>query len=138
MTMQLRPLAWAAALTGVLAAASPALAHHSFAMFDNSRSITLQGKVTAYQFTNPHAYLEIDAEEANGRTKHYTLEMTSPNMMTRGGWTSRTLKPGDRVTTVVAPLRDGRAGGLLLEVTLPNGRHMLPGVPNAQNYKRTS
>jgi hypothetical protein len=119
-------------------AAGPALAHHSFAMFDNTRSITLHGKVTRYQFTNPHAYLDIDAEDGRGGIKHYTLEMTSPNMLSRGGWNSRTLKTGDMVTAVVAPLRDGRAGGLLLEVTLPNGRHMLPGVPNAQNYKRTS
>ena len=135
MTPRLRyliPLAITAAL------AVPAAAHHSFAMFDNTRSITLVGSVAKYQFTNPHAYLEVDAEEGRGATKHYTLEMTSPNMMSRGGWTSRTLKTGDKVTVVVAPLRDGRAGGLVLEVTLPDGRKMLPGVPNAQNYKRTS
>ena len=118
--------------------AAPALAHHSFAMFDNSRSITIHGKVSKYQWTNPHAYLEVDAEQAGGATRHYTLEMTSINMMSRGGWTSRTVKQGDVVTVVVAPLRDGRAGGLVLEVTLPNGRVMLPGVPNAQNYRRTS
>jgi hypothetical protein len=119
------------------ALAQPALAHHSFAMFDNTRSITIHGKVTSYQFTNPHAYLDIDAEEGKATT-HYTLEMTSPNMLVRGGWSSRTIKAGDVVTAVVAPLRDGRKGGLLLEVTLPSGKHMLPGVPNAQNYKRTS
>lgn len=117
--------------------AAPALAHHSFAMFDNTRSITLHGKVTKFQWTNPHGYLELDAEDGRGGARHYTLELTSPNMMSRGGWTSRTIKTGDVVTTVVAPLRDGRPGGLLLEVTLPDGRHMLPGVPNAQNYRRT-
>ena len=51
---------------------------------------------------------------------------------------TRTIKAGDVVTAYVAPLRDGRAGGLLLEVILPNGKHMLPGVPNADRYKRTS
>jgi hypothetical protein len=122
-------------LAGVLAL--PAAAHHSFAMFDNTRSITLHGKVTLYQWTNPHAYLEVDAEQPAGGTRHYTLEMTSINMMSRGGWTSRTVKAGDVVTVVAAPLRDGRPGGLVLEVTLPDGRTMLPGVPNAQNYKRT-
>jgi hypothetical protein len=131
----IRSLALSAAATLV---AAPALAHHSFAMFDNTRSITLHGAVTEYRWTNPHAYLEIDAEDGRGGTKHFTLEMTSINMMSRGGWTSRTVKRGDVVTAVVAPLRDGRAGGLLLELTLPNGRHMLPGVPNAQNYTRTS
>ena len=119
------------------ALAAPALAHHSFAMFDNSRSVTLRGKVSRYQWTNPHAYLEVDAEQAGGATRHFTLEMTSINMMSRGGWTSRTIKAGDVVTAIVAPLRDERPGGLVLEVTLPDGRKMLPGVPNPQNYRRT-
>jgi hypothetical protein len=123
---------------GVALAAPPALAHHSFAMFDNTRSVTLHGKVAVYQWTNPHAFLEVDADQAGGGTKHYTLEMTSINMMSRGGWTSRTIKAGDVVTVVMAPLRDGQAGGLVLEVTLPNGKVMLPGVPNPDRYKRTS
>jgi hypothetical protein len=118
--------------------AGPVLAHHSFAMFDNTRSVTLHGKVTAYQWTNPHSYLEIDAEDGKGGTKHYTMEMTSPNMLHRGGWSSRTVKPGDMVTAVMSPLRDGQPGGLLLELTLPNGKKMLPGVPNAQRYRITS
>lgn len=125
-------------LAAAVLAAAPALAHHSFAMFDNTRSVTLHGTVTKFQWTNPHGYLEIDADDGKGGTKHYTLEMTSPNMMSRGGWTSRTIKTGDVVTAYMAPLRDGKAGGLLLEVVLPSGKHMLPGVPNAERYKRTS
>lgn len=124
---------WGAAML-----AAPAVAHHSFAMFDNSRSITLHGKVTDYQWTNPHSYLEIDADDGKGGIVHYTFEMTSPNMLSRAGWSSRTLKRGDVVTVVEAPLRDGRHGGLLLEVTLPGGHKMDPDVPNAQRYKRTS
>ena len=120
------------------ALALPAAAHHSFAMFDNTRSVTLHGKVTAYQWTNPHSYLDIDAEDGKGGIKHYTMEMTSPNMLHRGGWSSRTVKAGDVVTAVMSPLRDGQSGGLLLELTLPSGKKMLPGVPNAQRYKITS
>jgi hypothetical protein len=126
------------AALAVALSAAPALAHHSFAQFDNTRSVTLHGTVTTFQWTNPHGYLEIDSEEAGGGTKHYTFELTSPNMMSRGGWTSRTIKPGDVVTAIIAPLRDGKAGGLLLEVVLPSGKHMLPGVPNVERYKRTS
>jgi hypothetical protein len=135
MSLRFRILSLALGSAAALAA-SAGLAHHSFAMFDNTRSITLHGKVTRYQWTNPHGYLEVDDEEAGG-IRHFTLEMTSINMMSRGGWTSRTVKAGDVVTAIVAPLRDGRAGGLLLELTLPDGRKMLPGVPNAQNYRRT-
>ena len=134
--MNLRRVSLSIALA--CAAAAPAMAHHSFAMFDNNRSITLHGKVTKYQWTNPHSYLEVDAEDGKGGTRHYTLEMTSPNMMSRGGWTSRTIKTGDVVTVVVAPLRDGKPGGLLLQVTLPSGKVMTPGVPNAARYKITS
>ena len=112
----------ALASAALVTSAAPATAHHSFAMFDNTRSVTLHGAVAEFQWSNPHAY---------------TLEMTSPNMMSRGGWTSRTIHTGDVVTAIMAPLRDGRAGGLLLEVTLPNGRVMLPGVPNAGRYRRT-
>lgn len=121
-----------ALFTGAVAAL-PVAAHHSFAMFDNTRSITLHGSVTEFKWQNPHAYLEIDDDSGT----HFTLEMTSPNMMSRGGWTSRTIRTGDIVTAYVAPLRDGRNGGLLLEVVLPNGRHMLPGVPNAARYHRS-
>jgi len=121
----------------IVACAAPVCAHHSFAQFDNTRSVTLAGTVTSFQWTNPHSYLEIDTADG-GATKHYVFELTSPNMMSRGGWTSRTIRTGDKVVAVMAPLVDGRAGGLLLEVTLPDGRHMLPGVPNVERYKRTS
>ena len=76
----------------LLATPITALAHHSFAMFDNTRSVTLHGTVTRFQWTNPHGYLEIDADDGQGGIKHFTLEMTSPNMMSRGGWTLRTIK----------------------------------------------
>ncbi|OJY63562.1 MAG: hypothetical protein BGP16_01385 [Sphingobium sp. 66-54] len=127
-----------AALACAAVLAAPLYAHHSFAMFDNTRSVTLHGKVTGYQWTNPHVYLDLDAEDGKGGTRHYTMEMTSPNMLHRGGWSSRTVKPGDVVTAVMSPLRDGQPGGLLLQLTLPNGKKMLPGVPNAQRYKITS
>jgi hypothetical protein len=122
---------------GAAMLAAPALAHHSFAMFDNSRSVTLHGTVTSFQWTNPHSYLELDADDGHGGKVHYTFEMTSPNMMSRLGWTSRTIKKGDVVTVVEAPLRDGRHGGLLLEVTFADGHKMEPGVPNVERYKRT-
>lgn len=132
---------WIGGLVALAAAGSitpaPALAHHSFAMFDNSRSVTLNGKVTQYQWTNPHGYLDIDADDGKGGIKHYTIELTSINMLSRAGWTSRSIKPGDTVTAIISPLRDGQAGGLLLELSFPDGRKLTPPVPNAQLYKRT-
>jgi hypothetical protein len=120
----------------LLTSAGPALAHHSFAMFDHTRTVTLKGEVTKFQWTNPHALLELDVPGPNG-VKHFTLELTSINMMQRLGWHSTDIKAGDKVKAVVAPLVNGENGGLLLEITMPDGRKLEPGVPAAGTFKRT-
>jgi hypothetical protein len=119
----------------IVAGGRPALAHHSFAMFDHSRTVTIRGEVSKFQWTNPHALLEIDVPGPGG--KHYTLELTSINMMQRLGWRSDYIKAGDKVKAVMAPLVNGESGGLLLEITLPDGRKLEPGVPAAGTFKRT-
>ena len=120
----------------LLAAVAYPLAHHSFAVYDHTRTLTLRGTVTKFQWTNPHAFLELDVPDGNG-TKHWALELTSINMMQRAGWRSNMIKFGDKVVAVMAPLLDGQPGGLLLEVTLPDGNKMEPGVPLANTFKRT-
>ena len=121
----------------ILAMAGNALAHHSFAVYDHTRTLNLKGTVTKFQWTNPHAYLEIDVKEPNGTVKHYTLEGTSINMMQRTGWRSNMIKFGDEVKVVMAPLLSGEPAGLLLEVTLPNGEKKELPVPAANTFKRT-
>ena len=128
----------AALLVAVLIAfAAPVLAHHSFAMYDHTRTVTLKGEVTKFQWTNPHAYLEIDVKQKDGTTKHYSIEMTSINMMQRLGWRSNMIKAGDQVVTTVSPLLTGEPAGLMLDVTLPDGRKLEPGVPAVTTFKRT-
>jgi len=114
-----------------------ASAHHSFAMYDHSRTVTLKGAVTRFQWTNPHAYIELDVTDPKGTVTHYSVECTSINMMQRNGWRSNMIKAGDMVKAVIAPLNSGQPGGLLLEVTLPNGKTLEPGVPAANTFKRT-
>src|SRR5215510_7781931 len=114
-----------------------ATAHHSFAMYDHSRTVTLKGAVTRFQWTNPHAYIELDVTDPKGTVTHYSVECTSINMMQRNGWRSNMIKAGDMVKAVIAPLNSGQPGGLLLEVTLPNGKTLEPGVPAANTFKRT-
>ena len=121
----------------VLALAAPVLAHHSFAMYDHTRTITIRGEVTKFQWTNPHAYLEVDVKQKDGTIKHYSIEMTSINMMQRLGWRSNMIKAGDQVTAVAAPLLNGEPGGLLLAITLANGEKRELGVPAATTFKRT-
>jgi hypothetical protein len=117
--------------------ATPLLSHHSFAMFDHTRTLNLKGSVTRFQWTNPHAYIELDVPDAKGAITHFSIECTSINMMQRAGWRSNMIKVGDKVKAVVAPLANGDPGGLLLEITLPDGKTLEPGVPGANTYKRT-
>jgi hypothetical protein len=121
----------------IIGAAGTASAHHSFAVYDHTRTLNLKGTVTKWQWSNPHAYLDIDVRDSSGAVKHYTLEGTSINMLQRTGWRSNMIKAGDQVTAVAAPLLNGEPGGLLLEITLANGEKKELPVPAANTFKRT-
>ena len=119
------------ALAGLLAAAA-ALAHHSFAMFDSDHQVKLTGTVKGFQWTNPHVYIEMDGRNVKEETtqpKHYTIECASPGILNRVGWKFNMVKPGDVITVIIAPLRTGEPGGLLKQITLPDGRKFLNGGP---------
>jgi hypothetical protein len=100
-----------------LAAAAPAHAHHSFASFDLTRLVRVNGVVAEFQWTNPHAWVELDVTRPDGTVERWGVEFNSPNNLTRQGWKRDTLKPGDAVSFVVNPMRDGRPGGFFYEVT---------------------
>jgi hypothetical protein len=109
----------------MLMAAGALMAHHSFAMFDQSKTLTLVGTVTEFQWTNPHAYIEIDVpEEKGGGVKHWSIELGSPSILQQGGWKFSDLKHGYKVTLRINPLRNGTAGGFLVQATLPDGRQL--------------
>ena len=105
-----------------LAYGGGAAAHHSFAMFDQSRSLPLKGTVHDFQWTNPHAFIDVEVPNAAGGVDLWKVELNSPNNLKRQGWKSTEMKPGDKVTVVIKPLRDGSKGGLFVSVTLPDGR----------------
>jgi hypothetical protein len=102
--------------------AAPALAHHSFTMFDMTKRVTLVGTLTAFEWTNPHAYIEIDVPGEDGATKHWSIEMGSPSILMSSGWKFSSLKKGDKVTLIINPMKSGQAGGFLYTATLPDGR----------------
>ena len=108
---------------------APVVAHHSFTMFDMTKRITLNGTVTAFEWTNPHCYIEIDVPDESGAAKHWSIELGSPSILLRSGWKYSDVKPGDKVTVIVNPLRDGRPGGMLYRLTLPDGSMRGNGVP---------
>jgi Family of unknown function (DUF6152) len=98
-----------------------AWAHHSFVMFDMTKSITINGSVTSFEWTNPHAYIEIDVPGESGAVKHWSVEMGSPSILQQSGWKFSTLKPGTKVTLQINPLRSGEGGGFLTQATLADG-----------------
>jgi hypothetical protein len=120
----------AAALFGTVALAltAPALAHHSFAMFDQTKIVTLKGTIVQFQWTNPHAFIEIEATNG-GKPRHWSIELNSPNNLKRQGWTRTSLKPGDKVTLRMSPLRNGQPGGLFLDLTKADGTLLDSGLP---------
>jgi hypothetical protein len=107
----------------LVAGGTSALAHHSFAMFDQSKEVTLQGTVTDFQWTNPHAFIHVQIMGADGKPEVWDIELNSPNNLKRQGWKSTSIKAGDKVTLRANPLRDmsTHKGGLFITVTLEDG-----------------
>jgi hypothetical protein len=100
---------------------APAEAHHSFVMFDTTKQVTLTGSVTSFEWTNPHTYIEVDVTDDSGSVKHWSVELGSPSILRNSGWKHDSLKPGDKVTVVINPLKNGNPGGLLMHASLPGG-----------------
>jgi hypothetical protein len=104
------------------ALAMPASGHHSFAMFDREQEITLEGVVKEFQWTNPHTWIQLLVTGADGKVVEWNIEGTSPNGLKRQGWKSTSIKPGDKVTVTISPLRNGENGGALIQAKLPDGK----------------
>jgi len=97
-------------------------AHHSPVMFDRSVRKTLVGTVVEFAWMNPHASIQLDVPNESGGMDRWGVELGSPNSMVRNGWRSSLLKPGDKVTVVVNPLKSGELGGIFVSITLADGR----------------
>lgn len=108
-------LAVAAALLVPLGAGTVA-AHHSMSMFDSSREVNVRGTVTQFQWANPHAYIQMVATNSRGEEVEWSMEMGSPMYLYARGWRPRTLRPGTEVVVRIYPLRNGRPGGVVLDV----------------------
>ena len=107
----------------LIATATVALsAHHSPVMFDRSVRKTLVGTVVEFAWMNPHASIQLDVANESGGMDRWGVELGSPNSMVRTGWRSSLLKPGDKVTVVVNPLKSGELGGIFVSITLADGR----------------
>ena len=117
-------LAAAAALAASAGVSVPALAHHSTAMFDMEKTVTLNGTIKDFQWTQPHTWIDFEVPNATGGADTYGVEGMSPSYLGRNGWSKRTLNAGDKVTLEIHPLRDGRKGGFDASVRWPDGKVM--------------
>jgi len=116
-----RALSRSSLAIAALLTASAALAHHSFAMFDQSTTVTLEGTVKEFRWTNPHVFIEMLVKNDGGAEEQWSIEMTSPEHLARAGWRPATLKPGDAITLSIHPMREGIKGGQYLSGIGPNG-----------------
>ena len=119
--MTVRNRALAAVLLPLLVT-GPALAHHSFAMFDTTKEIRVQGVVKQFTWANPHVWLDIVVTDDKGQPQTWGLESLAVGLLYRQGWSADSLKPGDKVTVQLHPMRDGTFGGQLMQVVLADGR----------------
>ena len=110
----------------MLASAGAALAHHSGAMFDATKEVTLQGTVKEFQYTNPHSWLVVNIPDATGKVTEWSFEAEGPSTLLRAGIKKSSLMPGEKVTVKGHPLKDGRPGAGLMNVTKADGTVLSP------------
>jgi hypothetical protein len=105
-----------------VAVASVSMAHHSGAMFDRTRTVTLEGTVKEFQFTNPHSWLQVMVKGADGKEVEWGFENEGPSSLKRMGIEATTFKAGDKVTVVASPMKDGRPAGAWMSIKKADGK----------------
>ncbi len=127
--MKIKTLVLGGIALAISAAAIPAYAHHSYAMFDASKKLTLEGTIKEFQWTNPHSWILMMAPNEAGVMEQWAIELGSPSGLARQGWVPKTIVPGDKVMMTMHPLKNGKPGGSFMAIKLPNGKVM--GDPDA-------
>ncbi len=117
--------------------AVPALAHHSAAMFDMHKTVSVTGNVKEFQYTNPHSWLQVMVRGKNGKATLWGFEAEGPSTLLRAGIKYSTFKPGMKVTVTGHPMKDGRPAGSLMSVKLPDGTVVTP-HPKMPSAKKSS
>jgi hypothetical protein len=109
-------------LAALSLAAGQASAHHSPIIFDRTRTVTIEGVVTEFKWSSPHSWIHLDVKDENGVVGNWGIEMNPASLLARTGWKSTTIKPGDKVSIVVYPLRNNERGGQYVSIKLPDGK----------------
>ena len=118
-----------ALLAIALCFAASAFAHHSAAGVDTTKTVTFDGIVKTFRWSNPHSYLEIEVQNSKGVAEIWNLEMMPPSYLVPAGWKSSTVKAGDKVKFSARPMKNGDPGGLFVSITLADGRTLTQTAP---------
>ena len=127
-----------ASLSAIVVAAfvAPALAHHSFAMFDRDKTVTLQGTVKEFEWTNPHSWLRFTVnDDKTGKPALWAVELSSPGRLITMGMHADSVKPGDAVSVTFHPMKDGTRGGQFIQATLPGGKEVIRANARDENQQ---
>ena len=125
-----RRMASFALLVGIMTIASVAFAHHGTANYDTSKTVTVKGSVTDFQFINPHVLIVMDAKDEGGKIEKWQGELTSPNRLSRNGWTKSSIKLGDTITISGYPTKSGSTEIWIQKVMLASGEELSTGNGN--------
>ena len=110
----------ASVAAGLLAVSQPAAAHHSFALFDTSKTVSLEGTVKKFDWTNPHSWITLDVPGPQNTVAQWMIELPAAGTLARDGWNKNYLRVGEKLIVRVNPLKDGRKGGMLESFTPEN------------------
>jgi hypothetical protein len=116
----------AVSIVALAGLAGPALAHHSGSMFDPTKTVTIEGTVKEFQYTNPHSWLQVVVTTPDGKATEWGFEAEGPSTLLRAGIKAKSLQPGDKVTVIGHPMKDGRTAGSLMQVTKADGTVLSP------------
>jgi len=116
-----RVAAFLTVAAALAAGSAPAWAHHSGAMFDQTKTVTLTGAVKEYRWVNPHTLIEMVVTDGAGKQTVWSVECSTPNILVRKGWGAHSMKTGDAITMTAHPTRDGSPAALVMAVTVPGG-----------------
>ena len=128
--MKINRMAYFALLMGSLALAGVVSAHHGTANYDTAKTITVKGAVTDFQFINPHVLIYLDGKDDSGKDQKWQGELTSPNRLSRAGWTKSSIKPGDTISISGYPTKSGTPEMWIQKVVLGSGEELSTGGGN--------
>jgi len=116
-------------IAGLVIGGSALSAHHSFAVFDMSQEKTITGVVSKFEWANPHTFIFVDVPNDKGVVETWAIEGMSPNYLGRRGWSKNSVKPGDKITVSVHPLKEGKPGGMFMRAQIGDRVLMPTGAP---------